>query len=61
MMSAKMGILGILKIYDVKISVCDVTNKILSCDSNYIANVVMWPKFGDSSISMREVITTSIL
>ena len=61
MMSAKMAILGILKIYDVKISVCDVTNKIWSCDSNYIANVVMWPKFGDSSISMREVITTSIL
>ena len=61
MMSAKMAILGILKIYDVKISVCDVINKILSCDSNYIANVVMWPKFGDSSISMREVITTSIL
>ena len=28
MMSAKMAILGILKIYDVKISVCDVTNKI---------------------------------
>ena len=41
MMSAKMAILGILKIYHVKICVCDVTNKILSSDSNYIANVVM--------------------
>ena len=28
----------------------DFTNKILSRDSNYIANVVMWPKFGSSNI-----------
>ena len=27
--------------FDVIVSVHDVTNKILSCDSNYIANVVM--------------------
>ena len=47
--------------FDVIISVCDATNKILSCDSNYIVDVVMWPKFGNSSISMREVIITSIL
>ena len=59
---------GLLKItvfwnkgYDVIISVDDVTNKILSRDSNYIVDVVMWPKFGNSSISMREVIITSIL
>ena len=67
-MSAKMATLGLLKItvfwnkgYDVIISVDDVTNKILSRDSNYIVDVFMWPKFGNSSISMREVITTSIL
>ena len=37
----------------------DVTKKILSRDSNYIVDVVTWPKFGNSSISMREVIITS--
>ena len=35
--------------------------QILSCDSNYTVDVVLWPKFGKSSISMREVIITSIL
>ena len=39
----------------------DVTNKILSCESNYVVDVAMWPNFGNSSVSMREVITTSIL
>ena len=33
----------------------DVSNKILSRDSNYIVDVIMWPKFGNFSISMREV------
>ena len=47
--------------YDVIFFVHDVTNKILSRDSNYNVNVVMWPKFGNSSISVREVIITSIL
>ena len=68
MMSAKMATSGLLKItlfwnkdYDVIITVDDVTNKILSHDSNYIVDVFMWPKFGNSSISMKEVITTSIL
>ena len=67
-MSAKMATPGLLKImvlwnkvYGVIIPVDDVTNKILSRDSNYIADVFIWPKFGNSSISMREVITTSIL
>ena len=52
MMSAKMATLGLLKIrvfwnkgYDVIISTHDVTNKFLSHDSNYIIDVVMWPKF----------------
>ena len=49
------------KDHDVITSVCDVTNKIISLDSNYIVDVVMWLKFGNSSISMREVIITSIL
>ena len=75
MMSAKMATPELLKIkvfwnkghdviisvHDVMISVDDVTSKILSRDSNYIVDVVMWSKFGKSSISMREVIITSIL
>ena len=41
---------------DVIISVHEVTNKILSRESNHIVDVVMWLKFENSSISMREVI-----
>ena len=38
----------------------DTTNKILSRDSIYILDdVVIWAKFGNSSISMREIIITS--
>ena len=44
--------------YNIIIFVYDVTNKFLSRDSNYIVDVVKWPKF---SISMRKVIITSIL
>ena len=68
MMSAKMATLGFLKIkvfsnkvYDVINSSHDVTNKILSRGSNYIVDVIMWPNLGNSSISLREVIMTSIL
>ena len=68
MMSAKLATLGLLKIkifwnkgYGAMIPVHDVTNKILLRDSNYFVDVVMWPKFGNSSISMREVPITSIL
>ena len=67
-MSQKLATPGLLKIkifrnkgYDVIIPDSDVTNKILSRDSNYILDAVMWSKFGNSSISMREVIMTSIL
>ena len=42
-------------------SAYDVNNKILSNESNYIMEVVMWPKFDNSSICIREVIITSIL
>ena len=68
MMSAKMATLGLLKImivwknrYDIIIPVDDVANKILSRDSNFIVDVFIWPTFGNSSISMKDIITTSIL
>ena len=68
MMPEKMGTWGLLKImvfwnkgYGVIIPVNDVTNKILSCDSNYTVDGFMRPKFGKSSISMKEILTTSIL
>ena len=64
MMSAKLATLDLLKIKvswnksnDAIISAYVVNNKILSRDSNYIVDVVMWLKFG---ISMRELIITSI-
>ena len=70
-MSAKMATLATLvflnikmfwnKVYDVITSVHNVTNKILLLDTNYIVDSGMWPKFGNSSISMREVNITSIL
>ena len=67
-MSAKVATLGLLEImvfwkkgYDVIICVHDVTSKMLSRDLNYIVDLVMWPKFGNTSISMREMIITSIL
>ena len=48
MMPAKMAILGLLKIkvfwnkgYDAIVSIHDITNKILSCDSNYIVDMVI--------------------
>ena len=59
---------GLLKVevfwnkgYYVTYSVYDVTNKILSHDSNYIVDAVIRPKFRNSSICIREVIVTSIL
>ena len=67
MMSAKMATLRLLNIkvfwnigYDVIITVHDVTNNILSRDSNYGVDVDMWSKFCNSTISIREVIIASI-
>ena len=67
-MSAIMATLDFFKVkifwnkrYDVITPVYDVINRDLSRDSNYIIDVVMLPKFGNSSASMREVIITSIL
>ena len=66
MVSAKLDTLDLLKIeafsnksYDIIISVYDVTNKILSRESNYIVDMVT--KFGISKISIREVLITSVL
>ena len=68
MMPAKMATPGLHKIkafwkegYDVTIFVNDATNKISLLDSNYIVDVVTWPKFDYTSISMREVTITSSL
>ena len=68
MMSAKMATLDLLKIkvfwnksYDAIIFVYDVINKNILRDSIYIVYVTMWPKFGNSRTSMREVVITSIL
>ena len=47
--------------YDVKNFGYDITNNILSHDSNYTVKLVMWQKFGNSSISLREGIINSIL
>ena len=62
LMSAEMATPALLKLkvfwnkgYYVIYSVYDVTNKILLRESNYIMDVVIWPKFGNSSICIREV------
>ena len=67
MMSAKMAAPGLLKTkgfwnkgYHVIRFFHDITKKVLSYDSNYVIDVIMWPEFGNYSISMRKVITTSV-
>ena len=68
LMSAKLTTVGLLKVkvfwdkgYAILISIYDVTSNLLLRDSNYIADVVMWPKFDNSTFSMKEVIVHSIL
>ena len=68
MMSAKMATPGLLKLkkfwnkgYDDIISGHDVNSKILSRNLNLFVDVLMWPKFGNSTLSMREVIITLVL
>ena len=63
MMSAKMVTPGLPKIklcfkkvHDFIICIYDVSNNFFSGDSDYIVDVVMWPKFGNSSIYIRKVI-----
>ena len=67
-MSAKLASPALLKLKifqnkadDVIILDYDVTNKIFLRDSNYIVDLGMLPKFGNYSISMRDVFITSIL
>ena len=55
-MSAKMATPDLLKIKVFWNKNYDVSNEILSRDWNYIVDEVMWPKFGNFSISMREII-----
>ena len=65
MMSANIATVGLLKIKDeVKVMtflsmtvifVYDVTNEILSRESNYIVDVIIWPKLGNSSISIKKL------
>ena len=62
-MSVKLATLGLLNIkilwnkgYDIAIFAHDITNKSLSYDSNYIVNMVLWPKIGNSSFSKREIL-----
>ena len=62
MMSANMATLGFLQIkvfwnkgFDVITYVIYLINKILSCDSNYILDMVRWPNFGKSRIPRRDV------
>ena len=66
-MSANMAAPALFKIkifwnkgYDVVYFVYDVTNKIFSHELNYFMDVVMWLKFDNCSICIREVIITSI-
>ena len=47
--------------YDVIIYLYDVTNQILSRDSNCIVDLVMQPKVGNSSIYLGRVTITSML
>ena len=68
MISAKLITVDLLRIkvfwnkgYGIIIFVHEVTNKILSRDSKYTVDVVIWPKFRNSRIPMREVIITIIL
>ena len=63
MVSAKLTSLGLLKIkvfwkkiYDVMIYFNDVNSKFLWGESNYVVDLTLWAKFGNSGISMREVL-----
>ena len=63
MMLAKLSNPGLIKInvfqnmgYDAISPDYEVTNKVLSCKPNDFVDVVLWPKFRNSSISMTEII-----
>ena len=48
------------KSYDVVNSVHDITSKILSSDSNFVVDVIMWPKLGKSSSFTRIINIASL-
>ena len=61
MMSTKIATPGLLKVklflnkgYDVLISVHNVTKKVLSRDSNYIVDMVMWKKILEQWTVIKE-------
>ena len=61
MVSTKLAIPSLSKVkvcwnkgYEVIRYVYDVINKILLRNSNHIVDVVMWPKFGESSIYYKK-------
>ena len=63
MMLGKLTNLGLLKIktflnknYTATISTHDVISQVLSRDLSYTIDVAMWEKFGNSSISLKEVV-----
>ena len=67
MMKVKLAMLSGLKTklfwskcYEVINSVSDLTSKTLPCEWTCIIDLVIWPKFGNANISMREVIITSV-
>ena len=47
--------------YEATSSAHDISDKILSSESNYTVDVVIWPKFGNSIISMRKIIITNFI
>ena len=62
-----MDTLGFLKIkvfwnktYEIITSVHDATSEVFSRHSNYIVDMDILPKFGNSSISMKVVIIASV-
>ena len=65
LMPAKLATPGLLVFwserYDVIIFLHDVIKKILSRDSKYMVKVGMWPKFGNSRISLTKIIIITIL
>ena len=67
MISAKLATISLLQIkpfwnegFVVITFAHDLNNKILLRDSNYIVDVALWPKFGNSSVEPREVIKTTL-
>ena len=63
-MTAKLATLGLKvfwnKCFDAINFANNITSKLFSNDSSYTVDVTMSAKFGNSSISMREVVITSM-